>query len=140
MPAVQHRAIRTWARTTNHPERFNTALRQRVSPLVREALSSSKNPAHHSGAITRFIGHDTLTRAAASREHDRECTTVSRAPLYEAMTPSPQASVWTGARVRVSADSASARWSVDTRAAEETRSRLVVTGADHCAAAVAPLM
>jgi hypothetical protein len=62
----------------------------------------------------------------------------SRAQLYDAMTPSPHASVRTGARVRVSADSASARWPVDTRAAEETRSRLVVTGADHCAAAVAP--
>jgi insertion element IS1 protein InsB len=65
LPAVQHRAICTWARTTNHRERFNTTLRQRVSRLVREALSCSKKPAPHSGAIKRFICHDNLTSAAA---------------------------------------------------------------------------
>jgi insertion element IS1 protein InsB len=42
IPAAQHRAISTLARKTNHIERFNTTLRQRVSRLVREALSFSK--------------------------------------------------------------------------------------------------
>jgi hypothetical protein len=64
------------------------------------------------------------------------CTTLSRAPLDDAMTPSPHASVRTGARVRVSTDSASAQWSVDTWAAAAARSRLVVAGAHHCAAAI----
>jgi insertion element IS1 protein InsB len=65
MPAAQHRAINKLARNTNHLERFNNTLRQRVSRLVREALSCSKQFANHSGAIKLFICHDNLTRAAA---------------------------------------------------------------------------
>jgi IS1 family transposase len=65
IPAAQHRAISTLARTTNHIERFNNTLRQRVSHLVREALSFSKKLAHHIGAIKLFICHYNLTRAAA---------------------------------------------------------------------------
>jgi insertion element IS1 protein InsB len=65
MPAAQHRAISKLARTTNHIERFNNTLRQRVSRLVREALSFSKKLAHHIGAMKLFIYHDNLTRAAA---------------------------------------------------------------------------
>ena len=65
MPAAQHRAISKLARKTNHIERFNNTLRQRVSRLVREALSCSKQLAHHIGAIKLFICHDNLTRAAA---------------------------------------------------------------------------
>jgi insertion element IS1 protein InsB len=65
IPAAQHRAISKWARTTNHIERFNNTLRQRVSRLVREALSFSKKLAHHLGAIKLFICHYNLTRAAA---------------------------------------------------------------------------
>jgi insertion element IS1 protein InsB len=65
IPAAQHRAISKWARTTNHIERFNNTLRQRVSRLVREALSFSKKLAHHIGAIKLFICHYNLTRAAA---------------------------------------------------------------------------
>jgi insertion element IS1 protein InsB len=53
------------ARKTNHFERFNNTLRQRVSRLVREALSFSKKLAHHMGAIKLFICHYNLTRAAA---------------------------------------------------------------------------
>ena len=34
MPAAQHRAISKLARKTNHIERFNNTLRQRVSPHV----------------------------------------------------------------------------------------------------------
>jgi insertion element IS1 protein InsB len=65
IPAAQHRAISKWARTTNHIERFNNTLRQRVSRLGREALSFSKKLAHHIGAIKLFICHYNLTRAAA---------------------------------------------------------------------------
>ena len=41
IPAAQHRAITKKARKTNHIERFNNTLRQRVSRLVRETLSFS---------------------------------------------------------------------------------------------------
>ena len=65
IPAVQHRAISKLARKTNHIERFNNTLRQRVSRLVRAALSFSKKLANHIGAIKLFICHYNLTRAAA---------------------------------------------------------------------------
>src|SRR5512134_3381755 len=41
IPAEQHRAITNRARKTNHVERFNNTLRQRVSRLVRSTLSFS---------------------------------------------------------------------------------------------------
>jgi insertion element IS1 protein InsB len=65
IPATQHKAISKLARKTNHLERCNNTLRQRVSRLVREALSFSKKLAHHLGAIKLFICHYNLTRAAA---------------------------------------------------------------------------
>jgi IS1 family transposase len=65
IPAAQHRAISKLARKTNHLERFNNTLRQRVSRLVREALSFSKKLANHIGAIKLFICHYNLTRAPA---------------------------------------------------------------------------
>jgi len=65
IPAAQHRAINKWARTTNHIERFNNTLRQRVSRLVREALSFSKKLVNHIGAIKMFICHYNLIQAAA---------------------------------------------------------------------------
>ena len=64
IPAAQHQAISKLARQTNHIERFNNTLRQRVSRLVREALSFSKKLANHIGAIKLFICHYNLTRAA----------------------------------------------------------------------------
>jgi len=65
IPAAQHKAISKLARKTNHIERFNNTLRQRVSRLVRETLSFSKKLANHIGAIKYFICHYNLTRAAA---------------------------------------------------------------------------
>jgi insertion element IS1 protein InsB len=65
IPAAQHKAISKLARKTNHIERFNNTLRQRVSRLVREALSFSKQLTNHIGAIKLFICHYNLTRAAA---------------------------------------------------------------------------
>jgi insertion element IS1 protein InsB len=50
---------------SSHIERFNNTVRQRVSRLVRDTLSCSKNLAHHIGAIKYFICHPNLTRAAA---------------------------------------------------------------------------
>jgi len=55
IPAAQHKAISKLARKTNHIERFNNTLRQRVSRLVRAALSFSKKLANHIGAIKLFI-------------------------------------------------------------------------------------
>jgi insertion element IS1 protein InsB len=65
IPAGQHRAITKHARKTNHIERFNNTLRQRVSRLVRETLSFSKKLAHHIGAIKYFICHYNLEKAGA---------------------------------------------------------------------------
>jgi insertion element IS1 protein InsB len=64
IPAEQHRAITKKARKTNHIERFNNTLRQRVSRLVRETLSFSKKLVNHIGAIKYFICHYNLTKAA----------------------------------------------------------------------------
>jgi insertion element IS1 protein InsB len=65
IPAAQHKAITKYARKTNHIERFNNILRQRVSRLVRDILAFSKKLANHIGAIKYFICHYNLTRAAA---------------------------------------------------------------------------
>ena len=64
IPVEQHRAITKKARKTNHIERFNNTLRQRVSRLVRETLSFSKTLVNHIGAIKYFICHYNLTKAA----------------------------------------------------------------------------
>jgi insertion element IS1 protein InsB len=65
VPAAQHRAISQLARKTNHLERFNNTLRQRVSRLVRKTLSFSKKLANHLGTIKMFICHYNLTKTAA---------------------------------------------------------------------------
>jgi insertion element IS1 protein InsB len=65
IPAAQHRPISKLARKTNHVERFNCTLRQRVSRLVRATLSFSKKLGNHTGAIRYFIGDDNLTKGAA---------------------------------------------------------------------------
>jgi insertion element IS1 protein InsB len=62
LPAAQHRAISKLARKTNHSERFNNTLRQRVPRLVRETLSLSKKLSNHFGAIKFFICDYNLTR------------------------------------------------------------------------------
>ena len=64
LPAAQPYPIGKLARKTNHSERFNKTLRQRVSRLVRSALSFSKTLANHIGAIKYFICHYNLTKAA----------------------------------------------------------------------------
>jgi len=64
IPPARHKAITKQARKTNHIERFNNTLRQRVSRLVRDTLSFSKKLANHIGAIKYFICHYNLTKAA----------------------------------------------------------------------------
>ena len=65
IPAERHKAITKDARKTNHIERFNNTLRQRVSRLVRETLAFSKTVENHIGAIRYFICHYNLARATA---------------------------------------------------------------------------
>jgi insertion element IS1 protein InsB len=65
IPAAQHRVITKKARKTNHIERFNNTLRQRVSRLVRDTLSFSKKLANHIGAIKFFLCHYNLTKVGA---------------------------------------------------------------------------
>jgi insertion element IS1 protein InsB len=65
IPPERHKAITKHARKTNHIERFNNTLRQRLSRLTRETLSFSKKLVYHIGAIKYFICHYNLTRAAA---------------------------------------------------------------------------
>ena len=63
IPAKQHRVVKKQRRITNHIERFNCTLRQRVSRLVRQSLSFSKKLANHIGAIKYFICHYNLEKA-----------------------------------------------------------------------------
>jgi insertion element IS1 protein InsB len=65
IPADRHRAVTKKARKTNHIERFNNTLRQRVSRLVRATLAFSKKVENHLGAVRYFLWHYKLTRAAA---------------------------------------------------------------------------
>jgi insertion element IS1 protein InsB len=65
IPAERHKAITKQARKTNHIERFNNTLRQRLSRLVRATLSFSKKVENHIGAIKFFICHYNLETGAA---------------------------------------------------------------------------
>jgi insertion element IS1 protein InsB len=57
IPADRQTAITKQARKTNQIERCHPTLRQRVSRLVRETVSFSKQLANHIGAIWYFICH-----------------------------------------------------------------------------------
>ncbi len=56
-PVKRHKAVAKQSGKTNHIERFNCTLRQRVSRLVRKMLSFSKKITNHIGAIWNFIHH-----------------------------------------------------------------------------------
>jgi insertion element IS1 protein InsB len=60
IPKERHRVVKGKA---NHIERFNCTMRQRISRLVRKALSFSKKLKNHIGAIKCFICHYNLQRA-----------------------------------------------------------------------------
>src|SRR5688572_13017568 len=68
IPSAQHRAISKLARKTNHVERFNCTLRQRVSRLVRATLLFSKKLSNYIGAIKYFTCDYNLTKGAALPE------------------------------------------------------------------------
>lgn len=65
IPPAQHRAINKKARQTNRIERLNCTLRQRLSRLVRSALSFSKKLDNHIGAIRYFLSYYNLELARA---------------------------------------------------------------------------
>lgn len=56
-PENRHKPVSKDSGKTNHIERFNLTLRQRVSRLVRETLSFSKKVENHIGAIWNFVHH-----------------------------------------------------------------------------------
>jgi len=56
-PQKRRRPVGKESGKTNHIERFNLTLRQRVSRLVRKTLSFSKKLENHIGAIWNFIHH-----------------------------------------------------------------------------------
>jgi len=56
-PAKRHRSVGKESGKTNHIERFNLTMRQKISILVRRTLSISKKLANHIGAIWHFVHH-----------------------------------------------------------------------------------
>ncbi len=56
-PATRHRVVGKGTGKTNHIERFNNTLRQRIARLGRKTLSFSKKIENHLGAIAYFIHH-----------------------------------------------------------------------------------
>lgn len=56
-PEERHEAVGKESGKTNHIERFNCTIRQRVSRLVRKTLSFSKKIENHIGAIWNFVHH-----------------------------------------------------------------------------------
>jgi len=89
IPAAQHRPITKLARKTNHVERFNCTLRQRVSRLVRAMLSFSKKLSNHIGAIRYFICDYHLTKCAALPEYHYPPRAPDRLPRPECQRRSP---------------------------------------------------
>jgi len=65
IPAARHQVCAKSTGHTNIIERFNCTLRQRVSRLVRAALSFSKSLRNHIGAIKYFICHYNQEAAAS---------------------------------------------------------------------------
>ncbi len=57
LPKKRHKSVGKESGQTNHIERFNCTLRQRISRLVRKTLSFSKKLENHIGAIWIFIHH-----------------------------------------------------------------------------------
>ena len=57
LPTKRHHAVGKETGQTYKIERFNATLRQRVSRLVRKALSFSKTLENHIGAIWYFVHH-----------------------------------------------------------------------------------
>ena len=56
-PTKRHQAVTKKTEQTNHIERLNNTLRQRISRVVRQTLSFSKKLQNHIGAIWLFVHH-----------------------------------------------------------------------------------
>ena len=56
-PEDRHNSVGKESGLTNHIERFNCTMRQRISRLVRKTLSFSKKLENHIGAIWNFVHH-----------------------------------------------------------------------------------
>lgn len=65
IPEKKHHRVTKDSGKTNHVERLNCTIRQRVSRLVRETLSFSKKLENHIGAIKHFFCNYNLTIRAA---------------------------------------------------------------------------
>jgi IS1 family transposase len=63
-PKARHKSVGKESGKTNHIERFNCTMRQRISRLVRKTLSFSKKLENHIGAIWYFIHHYNATQTA----------------------------------------------------------------------------
>lgn len=61
VPESRHHAVGKESGQTNHVERTNCTLRQRISRLVRESLAFSKKMDNHIRAIRYFIWHFNLS-------------------------------------------------------------------------------
>jgi IS1 family transposase len=57
LPKKRHRAVGKESGQTSHIERLNNTLCQRMSRLVRKALSFSKKLENHLGALRYFLRH-----------------------------------------------------------------------------------
>ena len=57
LPAKRHKPVGKETGQTNHIERLNNTLRQRIGRLVRKSLSFSKKFQNHLGAIWDFVHH-----------------------------------------------------------------------------------
>src|SRR5215813_12129453 len=77
IPVERHKAITKQARKTNHIERFNNTLRQRLARLVRATLSFSKKVENHIEAIKFFICHYNLEKATVFSCHSQETASMA---------------------------------------------------------------
>lgn len=66
IPEKQHKRVTKESGLTNHIERFNGTMRQRISRLVRKTLSFSKELKNHIGSIHYFICHYNQARREAA--------------------------------------------------------------------------
>ncbi len=57
LPSKRHRITEKGSGETNHIERFNNTLRQRISRLARKTLAFSKKLINHIGAVLCFIDY-----------------------------------------------------------------------------------
>jgi len=67
IPETQHQAVGKDSGLTNHVERFNNTLRQRLSRFVRKTLSFSKSDYMHLICLHLFLVRYNLEQVAACR-------------------------------------------------------------------------